>query len=112
MSIYRNALPPLLFVERRAGGPNPGNQANRWIFWMQPIDGDVRSSRGINGGMLYCYDSSKPIGSGLEFQNIKHIGYTYLAWRWATIASSTTPRQRGFGHQGDEEPGGIRDFTC
>jgi hypothetical protein len=46
---------------------------------MQPLDADrALFTLGYSGGMLYLFDASQPIGSGREFQPIRHIGFTDL----------------------------------
>ena len=78
IDVYPNALPPMYRwdVEELA---SPSDQASRWIMWMQPLDGDrALFTLGYFGGMLYLFDASRPIGSGQEFQPIKHIGFSDL----------------------------------
>ena len=70
-------------------------------MWMQPLDGDrALFTLGWYGGMLYLFDSSKPIGSGQEFQPIRHIGYSDLG---VAIGGNRVfyyqRANRGFGHQ-------------
>ena len=40
IDVYPNALPPLLKWDVAEVNPSPTDQANRWILWMQPLDGD------------------------------------------------------------------------
>ncbi len=56
---------------------DPALQASRSIAWMQPLDGDrALLTMSTNGGMLYEFDSTKPMASA--FTEIRHIGYNYL----------------------------------
>ena len=78
IDVFPNALPPMYRWDAEQLMPS-AQQANRWIMWMQPLDGDrALFTLGWEGGMLYQFDSSKPIGSGQEFQLIKHIGFSDL----------------------------------
>ena len=80
--------------------PAPSRQ-RRGIMWMQPLDGDrALFTLGWHGGMLYMFDSSKPIGSGQEFQAIKHIGYSFLGMAIGGNRVFYYQRaNRGFGQQ-------------
>lgn len=76
IDVFPNALPPLVRFDSPALAP-ASEQAHRWIMWMQPLDGDrAVFTLGWYGGMIYLFDSSKPIGSGQEFQALRHIGPT------------------------------------
>lgn len=76
---FPNALPPLYRADAELRDPGSSAQGNRWIQWMQPIDGDrAVFTIGWYGGMLYIFDSTKPIGSGLEFRRVAHIGFNDL----------------------------------
>jgi hypothetical protein len=70
-------------------------------MWMQPLDGDrALFTLGNFGGMLYQFDSSKAIGSGQEFQQLKHIGYSDLGLALTKDRLFYYQRaNRGFGHQ-------------
>ncbi len=109
---FPNALPPLYLWNENKVDPNPKHQSRRWIMWMQPLDSDRAAfTLGFNGGMLYTFDSTKPIGSGQEFQAVKHIGYTDLGL--AILGKRIFYYQRanrGYGHQGSQAPGGVKDF--
>ncbi len=101
IDVFPNALPPLYRWDSDQVVPDASKQASRYIRWIQPLDGDRALFTLWNyGGMLYLFDASKPIGSGQEFQNIKHIGYTDLGM--ALGANRVFYYQRanhGFGHQ-------------
>ena len=106
MDVFPNALPPLYRWDADQVVPSAGEQASRWIRWMQPLDGDrAVFTLGSYGGMLYLFDASKPIGSGEEFQNIKHIGFTDLGMALGANRVFYYQRaNRGFGQQN------ARDF--
>lgn len=101
IDLFPNALPPLYRWDSEQVVPGAAEQAGRWILWMQPLDGDrALFTLGQFGGMLYQFDSSKPIGSGQEFQNIKHIGYSDLGMALGGNRVFYYQRaNRGFGHQ-------------
>lgn len=100
IDVYPNALPPMYRwdTEQVASG---SDQAQRWIMWMQPLDGDrAVFTLGWFGGMMYLFDSSKPIGSGQEFKNLRHIGYSDLGLAVdGTRVFYYQRANRGFGHQ-------------
>ncbi|MET0619884.1 MAG: hypothetical protein ABW056_06370 [Thermoanaerobaculia bacterium] len=76
IEVYADALPPLYQWDTNAVASS-ADQAGRSIRWMQPLDGDrAMLTLSANGGMLYMFDSTRPIGS--TFQNIRHIGSTGL----------------------------------
>ena len=76
VDVFQNALPPLYRWNVEQVDPSALHQDQRWIHWMQPLDGNrALVILGYEGGMLYMFDSSKPIAQA--FTNIKHIGYTY-----------------------------------
>jgi hypothetical protein len=78
IDVFPNALPPMYRWDSEQQ-VTPAEQVGRRIMWMQPLDADrALFTLGWNGGMLYLFDSTKPIGSGLEFQELKHIGYSDL----------------------------------
>ena len=112
IQVYPNALPPLYRWDKDELDPNKQHQERRWIMWMQPLDADhAVFTLGYNGGMLYVFDSTKSIGTGQEFQKIKHIGYSDLGLAVGGGRVFYYQRaNRGFGHQGDQAPGGIHDF--
>jgi uncharacterized repeat protein (TIGR01451 family) len=101
IDVYPNALPPLYRWDTNQVETDATAQAKRFIEWMQPLDGDrAVFTLSANGGMLYMFDSSKPIGSGQEFQNIRHIGYTNLGMAVGSNRVFYYQRaNRGFGHQ-------------
>lgn len=106
IDVFPNALPPLYKWDVEQVNPSATEQSNRFISWMQPLDGDrALFTLGTYGGMLCLFDASKPIGSGQEFQNIKHIGYTNLGLALGKNSVFYYQRaNRGFGHQN------ARDF--
>ena len=77
IEVHRNALPPLIRWDADRVEPAPALQANRFIGWMQPLDGD-RAVLTMNpfGGMLYRFDSTKPMAQA--FTPLRHIGSTNL----------------------------------
>ena len=78
IDVFPNALPPMYRWDSEQL-VSSAEQARRWIMWMQPLDGDrALFTLGWNGGMVYLFDATKPIGSGQEFQQIRHIGYSDL----------------------------------
>jgi hypothetical protein len=100
IDVFPNALPPMYRWDSEQL-VSTAEQAGRWIMWMQPLDGDrALFTLGWNGGMLYMFDASKPIGSGLEFQAIKHIGYSDLGLAIGGSRLFYYQRaNRGFGQQ-------------
>src|SRR5581483_11665684 len=76
------------------------------------LDGDrAVFTLGYDGGMLYTFDSTKPIGSGQEFCAVRHIGYSDLGLAVGDQRVFFYQRaNRGYGHQGDQADGGIHDF--
>jgi hypothetical protein len=111
IDVFPNALPKLYLWNKEEVDPDPKHQAGRWIMWMQPLDGDRAVFTLGQGGMLYLFDSSKPMGSGQEFQAIRHIGYSNLGLAVGDQRVFYYQRaNRGFGHQGDQAPGGIKDY--
>ena len=100
IDVFPNALPPMYRWDSEQL-VSASEQAGRWIMWMQPLDGDrALFTLGWNGGMLYMFDASKPIGSGLEFQVIKHIGYSDLGLAIGGSRLFYYQRaNRGFGQQ-------------
>jgi hypothetical protein len=105
-----NVLPPLYLWEKNEVDPDPRHQDTRWILWMQPLDRDrAVFTLGFNGGMLYEFDSTKPIASA--FKKIRHIGYSDLGLAVGENRVYYYQRaNRAFGHQGDEAPGNLKDF--
>jgi hypothetical protein len=112
IDVYPNVLPKLERWDKEEVDASAKNQANRWIMWIQPLDGDrAVFTLGYDGGALYLFDATKPIGSGREFQKLKHIGYTDLGLAVGGGRVFYYQRaQRGYGHQGDQAKGGIHDF--
>ena len=111
-----NALPPLYLWNQEQVDPNLSNQSYRSIGWMQPLDGDrALFTMDPDGGMLYMFDSTKPIGQA--FTNIKHIGPNELGLAIGNNRVFYYQRaNRAYGHQsdqiitGDPSSGNIRDF--
>ncbi len=75
IEVHPNALPALVRWDSDQPA-DPARQSNRSIHWMQALDGDRALLTMIDGGMLYEFDSTRPIGKA--FQKIKHIGDTGL----------------------------------
>jgi len=76
IEVYPDALPPLYRWDSPEFASRT-DQAGRYIEWMQPLDGDrAVLTLFVNGGMLYMFDSTQPIGSA--FRNIRNIGNTGL----------------------------------
>jgi hypothetical protein len=118
---YPNELPPIYSWNQPVVDPSATNQSLRNIHWMQPLDGNrAVFTEGYYGGMLYIFDSSQPIGSGREFTNVQHIGYTDLNLALGNNRVFYHQRaNRGCGHQGDGQQisicgpppaGGVMDF--
>ncbi len=77
IEVHANALPALVRWDSDRLEPSPALQARRSIEWMQPLDGDrALLTMSEHGGMLYEFDSTKPLASA--FTPIKHIGFNYL----------------------------------
>ncbi len=77
IEVHANALPALVRWDSKKLETDPALQASRSIAWMQPLDGDrALLTMSPNGGMLYEFDSTRPMASA--FTEIKHIGYNYL----------------------------------
>ena len=76
IEVHRNALPALVRWDSNSVDSDPARQSNRAIGWMQPLDGDRALVTLREGGMLYEFDSTKPMASA--FKPIQHIGYSYL----------------------------------
>jgi hypothetical protein len=76
IQVHANALPPLIRWDADRVDTDPNVQASRWIHWMQPLDGDRAVFTMFNGGMLYEFDSTRPMASA--FTPIRHIGPTNL----------------------------------
>jgi hypothetical protein len=100
IDLFPNALPKMYRWDTEQLA-NSEDQAKRFMLWMQPLDGDrALFTLGHNGGMLYQFDSSKTIGSGNEFQKLKHIGYSDLGLALAGDRLFYYQRaNRGMGHQ-------------
>jgi len=109
---FPGALPKLYLYAEEKVDPNPRRQAARWIMWMQPLDSDrAVFTLGYNGGMLYEFDSTKPVADGKAFREIRHIGYTDLGLAVSKGRVFYYQRaNRAYGHQGDHTPGGVHDF--
>ena len=112
IDVYPNMLPPLYRWDREQVDGDSVHQNERWIRWMQPLDGDrAVFTLGYYGGMLYLFDATQPIASGLAFRNLKHIGYTDHGLALGDNRVFYYQRaNRGYGHQGDQTAEGIRDF--
>lgn len=52
IDVFPNAAPPLYLWDQPTVDPSAANQAGRWIFWMQPLDGDRAVFTLAGGGML------------------------------------------------------------
>lgn len=77
IEVHAKALPALVRWDSNEVEPKPALQAERSIEWMQPLDGDrALLTMSEHGGMLYEFDSRKPVASA--FTPIKHIGFNYL----------------------------------
>ncbi len=112
----RGVLPLLYLWNHAEVDPSAGDQADRGISWMQPLDGDrALFTLDYDGGMLYMFDSTKPISQA--FANVQFIGPTYfgLALAWNRLFYYQRANHAD-GHQGDQiipgDPasGNIRDF--
>jgi hypothetical protein len=101
IDVFPHALPPLYKWDSNQIVSDKTKQVNRYVGWMQRLDGDrALFTLWDQGGMLYLFDASKPIGSGQEFQNIKHIGYSDLGMAIGGNRVFYYQRaNRGFGHQ-------------
>jgi hypothetical protein len=119
MDVYPNALPPLYLWNQAVVDPSTSNQSYRQIHWMEPLDGDrAVLTLGYYGGMLYMFDSTKPIASA--FTNLQHIGYTDLGLAMGNNRVFYYQRaNRGCSTEGDgvptalcgpAPPNGVRDF--
>jgi hypothetical protein len=77
IEVHPGALPKLVRWDSNEVEPKAALQSARSIEWMQPLDGDrALLTMSENGGMLYEFDSTKPLASA--FTPIQHIGFTYL----------------------------------
>lgn len=77
IEVHAGALPALVRWDADQPEPKPALQSRRSIEWMQPLDGDHALLTMLeHGGMLYEFDSTKPMASA--FTPIKHIGFNYL----------------------------------
>jgi hypothetical protein len=112
MDVYENALPPLVRWDKDEVDPDPKHQRERGIMWIQPLDGDrAVFTVGHDGGVIYIFDSTQPIGSGREFRRIRHIGFSDLGLAVGAGRVFYYQRaNRGYGEQADLTPDGIRDF--
>ncbi len=112
IDVYQNELPQNYLWNENEIDPSSSDQVGRYIQWMQPLDGN-RAVFSLGGGMLYMFDSSKVIGSGLEFTNIQWIGYNYIGMAVGNNRVFWYQRaNNGYGHQGDDAPPGtpVADF--
>ena len=101
IDLYPDGLPPLYRWDTNKLA-DASKQKTRFFSWIQPLDGDraLFTMGEEEGGMLYLFDSTEPIGSGQEFQKIKHIGYSDLGMALAENRVFYYQRaNRGFGHQ-------------
>ena len=107
---FPNALPQLYLWNEAKVNPSKQAQSERFIAWMQPVNGDQAVfTLSFYGGMLYQFDSSRPIASA--FQNIAHIGYTDLGLAVGNRRVYYYQRaNRAYGHQGDQLGGNLKDF--
>ncbi|MFN7925699.1 MAG: malectin domain-containing carbohydrate-binding protein [Bryobacteraceae bacterium] len=101
MDVYPNVLPVLTRWDVDQPDPSALNQQQRWIFWMQKLDGDrAVFTMGYEGGTIYLFDSTKTIGSGQEFTALRHLGYTYLGMAVGSNRVYYYQRaNRAWGHQ-------------
>lgn len=77
IEVHAGALPALVRWDSNKRETDPVIQASRSIAWMQPLDGDrALFTMWPNGGMLYEFDSTRPLASA--FTPIQHIGFNYL----------------------------------
>ncbi len=77
IEVHAGALPALVRWDSKQLEASPALQAKRSIEWMQPLDGDrALLTMSEHGGMLYEFDSTKPMASA--FTPIQHIGFNYL----------------------------------
>ncbi len=77
IEVHPGALPALVRWDSNKVETDPALQASRAIAWMQPLDGDrALLTMFPNGGMLYAFDSTRPMASA--FTPIQHIGFNYL----------------------------------
>lgn len=77
IEVHAGALPALVRWDSNQRETDPVLQASRSIAWMQPLDGDrALLTMFPNGGMLYEFDSTRPMASA--FTPIQHIGFNYL----------------------------------
>src|SRR5262249_47427556 len=79
----------------------PSLQADRYIAWMQPLDGDrALMTMSVSGGMLYIFDSTQPMESA--FTPLRHIGFNYLGG--IAVGGNRVfyyqRENRGYGNQG------------
>ncbi len=103
IEVFPNALPPLYRWDSNQVETNQSEQAKRFINWMQPLDANrAVFTLGWFGGMLYVFDSTKPIGEA--FQNISHIGYNDLGMAVGENRVFYYQRvNRQFGHQDKQD---------
>jgi hypothetical protein len=104
IEVHKNALPPLVRWDSDKVETDPALQASRSIAWMQPLDGDrAVLTMYPTGGMLYSFDSTKPLATA--FTPIRHIGFSYLGMAVGGNRVFYYQREkRGKGNQG------FRDF--
>ena len=77
IEVHARALPALVRWDSNQVEPKPALQEGRSIEWMQALDGDrALLTMSDHGGVLYEFDSTKPIASA--FTPIQHIGFNYL----------------------------------
>ena len=77
IEVHRNALPALIRWDANERETDGARQANRYIAWMQPLDGDkALMTMSVSGGMLYVFDSTQPMATA--FTPLRHIGFNYL----------------------------------
>jgi len=77
IEVHANALPPLIRWDTNSREDDAHQQGSRSVEWMQPLDGDrALLTMFPDGGMLYSFDSTKPMASA--FTPLRHIGPNYL----------------------------------
>ncbi len=78
IDLYRNVLPPAYQGASETIEPDPEKQGWRGFHWLRKVDGNrAVFTLTYHTGMLYMFDSSKPIGPA-AFTAIKYIGHNEL----------------------------------
>ncbi len=99
IEVHANALPALVRWDSDQLETDPALRQSRSINAMQPLDGDRAVFTMMpNGGMLYEFDSTKPIASA--FTPIRHIGFNRLVFAVGGNRVFYNQREnRAFGNQ-------------